>query len=190
MKRLFVLLAALAATSAIVAGSAFAGSGTFTCGGTSDNPQVIADTITASNLDVPAGTVCNIVHGEVTGTVTVEGQLNAYGSWNGPPVKFDKTVTVDGGTINVGNGGINVLGNLTIKNSAGNSIINTETGASTIGGNLTFTNNSGHLFVGYGWTNVAGTFSWSGNTSPLPTFTDWTQPNFVGSVHAGHYSIS
>jgi hypothetical protein len=192
MKKFIVLLAALAATSAVVAGSAFAGGGTFTCTGTPDNPQVILDKTTASNFDVPAGTYCKIVHGEVTGTVTVEGQLDVYGAMDastGYPVKFDKTLTVDGGSINVGNGGINVLGTMTIKNSAQNSNINTERGSSHIGGNLVFTNNTGHLWVGYGPTNVDGTFSWSGNTT-LPSQTDYTQGSYYGSVNATHYSIS
>lgn len=186
MKRLFVVLAVLAATSAIVAGNAFAGGGSATCTST------IQDKVTNSNLDVPAGAVCTIVHGEVTGNVTVEGQLNVYGSMGsgGTPVQFDKNVTVDGGTINVGNGGINVAQNLTIQHSAGQNIINTESGASHIGSNLIFTDNTGSLFVGYEPTLVKGNFNWSGNTT-LPSQSDWTQPSYYGSVQAaGHYNIS
>lgn len=186
MKRLFVLLAAFAAITAVVAGNAFAGGGSTTCNTT------YTDQTISSNLDVPAGAVCTITHGEVTGNVTVEGQLNVYGSMGsgGAPVKFDKNVTVNGGTINVGNGGINVAQNLTIQNSAGQNIINTESGASHIGQNLVFTNNTGSLFVGYGPAYVSGNFNWANNTT-LPSQSDYHQSSYYGSVVAsGQYNIS
>jgi hypothetical protein len=190
MKRLFALLAALAAMATIVAGSALAGGGSATCNGT------IKDQVTTSNLDVPAGAVCKIVHGEVTGNVTVEGQLIVFGSMGSgaAPVQFDKNVTVNGGTINVGNGGINVAQNLTIQNSAGDSNINTQNGTpdngtSHIGSNLIFTNNTGHLWVGYGQTVVSGNFNWANNTT-VPDFSNPSAPSFTGSVVAGHTNIS
>jgi hypothetical protein len=113
MKRLFVLFAALAALSTVAAANAFAaGGGTTTCNSDWVNiPHPV--TMVNGNLDVPAGATCKF-SGEVTGNVTVEGTLAAFGA------KFDKNVIVNGGRFGSANWGSTILGNLNISGSQGN----------------------------------------------------------------------
>jgi hypothetical protein len=162
MKRLLVLLAALAVTSTVVATSAFAGgTGSTTCSGDLGGQKI------TGNLVVPAGTVCGM-WGEVTGNVTVQGVLKSFGA------TFDKNVTVDGGAFKSLNWGTTIKGNLTINNSAGDTNPN-DTNAngffapyspSHIFGNFTYTGNSAPLYVGES-TTVDGNFTFNTNTSWL-----------------------
>src|SRR6516225_5925906 len=91
MKRLFVLLAALAATSAIVAGGALAGgNGTTTANCNSGNGYTLYGS--SANLDIPAGMFCYL-YGEYQGVVSVEGYAARAGALS------DKIVKLNGGTV-------------------------------------------------------------------------------------------
>jgi hypothetical protein len=113
MKKLIVLLAALAAISAIVAGSAFAGASPTTCG--SNDPQHAEQlhSTVLGNLTVPAGTWCVVGGNEIKGVANVYGHLISFGA------TFDTNVVVDGGSFQGMNGYTTILGNLNISNSAG-----------------------------------------------------------------------
>jgi hypothetical protein len=169
LKRLFVLLAALAALSAVIAGSAFAGGGTTTCTGGQITGPI------NNNLDIPAGARCFVGYPtEVKGNVTVEGSLISFGA------TFDKNVTVTGGTFKAENGGTTILGNLTITGSAGdptdprgdfpgNGLWGVQPpdgplNAINISGNVTYTGNSAPFYVG-NQVFVGGNFTSSLNTS-------------------------
>jgi hypothetical protein len=116
MKKMFVLLAAFAATSAIAAGSAFAGAPPTTCGSTDlYNPAHVSGTV-QGNLTVPAGMWCVTDTGtEVKGVANVSGHLTSFNTL------FDTNVVVSGGSFQAVNGYTTILGNLNISNSAGNS---------------------------------------------------------------------
>jgi hypothetical protein len=146
-KRLFVLLAALAAMAAIVAGSALAsnpGGGTTTCN--SDWTNTKGWVTVPNNLDVPAGTTCKF-SGEVKGNVTVEGDLRAFGA------TFDNQVSVNGGQYQSANYGSWIHGNLSITNSQGNYGAGDQNGfwneyADThVDGNVTLTGNQIPLYI-------------------------------------------
>jgi len=164
MKRLFVLLAALAATSAVVAGSAFAAPPSYpnlTC--TSDMSQGWQH---VNNLTVPAGTSCHF-WGYVDGALTVNGTLGIDG------IVFGNTsvgatghlhvwhstltgnVSVVGGSIQFDNGPSYVGGNLSISYSngdnSGGSNMNGFWQQTTIAGNFSYTNNYVPLYTGGGF---------------------------------------
>src|SRR5262245_30040495 len=171
MKRLFVVLAALAATAAIGATSAVAApTGSTTCGGTLENPGQITGTV-EGNLTVPAGQWCNVGWPAVVkGNANVSGHLKSFGG------TFKQNVTVDGGSFLAVNGGTTILGNLSITNSAGETDPSTFNGnglwgaqwGNYIAGNFTYTGNSAPLYLGNpgeGQTVVGKNFTSSGNTS-------------------------
>jgi hypothetical protein len=111
--------------------------GTTTCNGPKTG-------VISGNLDVPADATCTLNWAEVTGNVTVEGILVSV------TTKFDRNVTVTGGSIQIVNGwGDNskLAGNLTITGSSANSGIYCPNTSNVIDGNLTFTGNSGRLYV-------------------------------------------
>ena len=104
----------------------------------------LASQVISTNLDVPAGATCQLNWVEVVGNVTVEGSLISFSS------RFDKNVTVTGGSIQIVNGfgdASKLVGNLTITGSAANSNIFCPNTTNVIGGNLSFTGNSGRLYV-------------------------------------------
>ncbi len=161
MKRLFVLLAALAALSTVIAASALAGGGNAVAACNAGNNYTM--TGSSSNLDIPAGTFCYLV-GEYQGNVTVEGYAAPAGA------TFDKNVIVNGGTITTVNHGAHILGNLNITGSTGAvgaNELKAEYNDVTIDGNLNYTGNFVPLFVeGTFKVIVKGTFNYSGNTTP------------------------
>jgi hypothetical protein len=125
------------------------------------------------NIDIPAGSSVFIGAGtEITGNVTVEGNLKAAG------VTFEKNVYVEGGSLTVINQGINVKHNLEIVGSAGdpnsdsmNGFYN-DAGISHIGGTFSYIGNSAPLYVGLngGPTGtVAHNFVYGDNSHPLGT---------------------
>src|SRR5262249_3521012 len=108
MKRLFVLLAALAATSAALAGNAFAGgTGSVSC----TDASLAGKTIT-SNVTVPASAPCDLSWADVQGNVTVNGSLVTFGITH-----FAKNVSVQpGGSFAAANWGVTIDGNLSFLN--------------------------------------------------------------------------
>jgi hypothetical protein len=127
--------------------------------------------IVKGNIDIPKGAVVFAGAGtEVTGNVTVEGNLKVAGT------TFDKNVYVDGGSLTVINQGINVKHNLEIVGSAGdptsdnmNGFYN-DAGTSHIGGTFSYLGNSAPLYVGLngGPTGtVAHNFVYGDNTGSL-----------------------
>jgi hypothetical protein len=123
------------------------------------------------NIDIPAGQSVFIGSGtQITGNVTVEGNLKAAG------VTFDKNVYVEGGSLTVINQGIHVKHNLEIAGSAGdpnsdnmNGFYN-DAGTSIIGGTFSYVGNSAPLYVGLngGPTGtVAHNFVYGDNTGSL-----------------------
>jgi hypothetical protein len=168
MRRLFILLAALAATAAIGATGALAAPpGVTTCGSTDPyTPQQIHGTVDG-NLNVPAGTWCVLGWPAVIkGVVTVQGHLKAFG------VTFNQNVIVDGGSFKAENGGTTILGNLSIKHSVpfsdpGDAEINGLWGPGNhIAKNLIYQDNFVGFYVGNlgeGQTIVDGNFNASGN---------------------------
>jgi hypothetical protein len=174
MTRLFVLFAALAALSTVVAANAFAaGGGTTTCSTDWVNiPHPV--TMVNGNLDVPAGTTCKFA-GEVTGNVTVEGTLAAFGA------QFDKNLIVNGGRFGSANWGSTILGNLNITGSQGNpgaGDLNgfwSEYSDSHIDGNVNYSGNAIPLYFQGGYaadghqykTMVEGNFNYSGSPAPV-----------------------
>jgi len=136
-----------------------------------------------TNFDVPAGATCRLGSGvEVTGNVTVEGELVSFGA------QFDGNVSVNGGSLTAANQGIYIGGNLSITNSAGadgnNATIQStngfanDAGTSVIAGNFSYTYNSGRLYVGLNGgptgTVVKGNFSYANNTGPAPDLSGLT----------------
>jgi hypothetical protein len=179
MKRLFVLLAALAATSAILAGSAFAGgNGTTIAKCDSTTGYFLDGSTVPGNLDIPAGTFC-LLTGEFKGVVNVEGYAAPWGA------TFDKPVNVDGGWLIAQSGTTEFKSNLNITGSNyGMEGVNGLFADSpiTIDGNLNYTGNSIPLMVrGPQTVTVKGTFNYSGNTVP------WGGSS---ALHFGNSSIS
>jgi hypothetical protein len=187
MKKLFVVFTALAATAAVVAGSALAGGST---NKVCTQGEWVTSPVTGT-LDVPAGVRCFLTT-EVKNTATVEGSLIAFGA------TFDKNVTVTGGTFKAENGGTTILGNLTITGSAGDQIDPARddfAGNGLFGGNgsnpyyqpihivgnFTYTGNSAPLYVGYddGKVNVDGNFTYNTNTS-------WMNVGLGSRLFVGH----
>ena len=146
MKRLFVLLAALAALSTVIAASALAGGGNAVPSCNAANNYTVNGS--SSNLDIPAGTFCYLV-GEFQGNVTVEGYAAPAGA------TFDKNVIVNGGTISTVNHGADIKGNLNISGSHGDpvaglaNILKAEYNDVTIEGNLNYTGNFESGGVGF-----------------------------------------
>jgi hypothetical protein len=140
----------------ISAAPAFGASPTV-CTGTIATPTTIP-----GDLDVPAGKTCWLFGVEVQGPVTVEGTLYSSGA------KFDMSITVIGGAIQLGSLGAEasvVGGNLTITNSPAHSIIlcpNSGNMVNVISGNLTYAANSGMLYVCQA--SVSGNVTVSNNT--------------------------
>jgi hypothetical protein len=120
MKRLFVLLAALAATSAILAGAAVAAPtpGPTTCPNAERGTTSFPDGFKIpANLTVPAGVDCRLGWGEVVGVANVSGNLYTFGQ-----VHFDKNVNVSaGGSFAASNWGVTIDQNLNITDPAANS---------------------------------------------------------------------
>jgi hypothetical protein len=115
------------------------------------------------NLDVPAGVTYYMNGAEVTGNVTVEGNLFATN------VTFDKNVTVVGGQIQFINRGSTVDGNLSIilspKSDVNGFWDNHGTGRSnTIGGDFNYVGNAAQLFVWGDTTTVQHNFNYGFNT--------------------------
>jgi hypothetical protein len=183
MKRLFVLLAALAAISSIVAPSAFAQGG-----GTNGNLTCSSNigstwTEVAGNLNVPAGQTC-VFWGHVAKNVTVDGRLKIGGSTVDGNVTVDPTghlgsfgstfghdVNVIGGSFQSGNYGSTIKGTLAISGSTGDpngggAVQNgfwSEYGDSYVG-SISYTNNAVPLyFQGPFTTHVLGSFTYSGS---------------------------
>ena len=132
----------------------------------------IGDTVTTvtSNLDVPAGATCRLFGVEVHGNVTVEGTLVSFSA------KFDKNVSVIGGTIAIVNGNGEdsaLLGNLTITGSTLPGGIFCPNSTNVIGGNLTVAGNSGGFYVCSA--NVGGNVTVSSNTGRID----------LNGIHAG-----
>jgi hypothetical protein len=170
MKKLIVLLAALAATSAIAAGSAIAAPATKCVG---DMSAATGWSEVNGNLTVDPGTSCTF-HGHVTGTLTVNGSMMMDGSW------------IDGNT------SVSSTGHLKVSNThfAGNvgvdggslKFINTPSWigmkawdtTSTTTKNLSITNSTGDIdpndtnMNGF-WAPVyiSGNFSYTNNYVPL-----------------------
>ena len=97
----------VSATAAVVASSAFAGpTPTTTCLATMTTVNTTGDLI------VPAGTICHLEFPTVGGNVTVAGTLITNG------YTFAKNVTVNGGRLELQNGG-RIAGNLSISNTLG-----------------------------------------------------------------------
>jgi hypothetical protein len=165
MKRLFVLLAALAAVSSVVVGSAFAGGGNTVASCNAGNNYTVQGA--SNNVDVPAGTFCYLL-GEFQGNVSVEGYAVPLGT------KFDRNVNVTGGTIAIGGSGADIKGNLNISGSHGfagvpYNTLRADYASITIEGNLNYTGNFVPLYVGTTGSfnvHVIGNFTYSGNTVP------------------------
>src|SRR6478672_9956725 len=109
MKKLIALLVAVAGTSVIVAGSAFAVAPT-TCGSTDPSKAEQLHSTVFGNLTVPAGTWCVVGGSEIKGVANVAGHLIAFNS------TFDQNVVVNGGSFQAVNGYTTILGNLNISN--------------------------------------------------------------------------
>jgi hypothetical protein len=92
-------------------------------------------------LDVPAGQTCKFM-GEVTGPVTVEGTLYAFGS------TFDSNVTVTGGHFQSANGGSTIKGSLNISGSdkSDQNGIWSAYSDTHINGNINYDSNAGPLY--------------------------------------------
>jgi hypothetical protein len=166
MKKLLVLLAALAATSAIVAGSALAVPSPFpnvsSCSGVTGQWQEV------NNLTIQPGESC-FFWGYVHGTLTVNGTLGLDGiAFNNTSVGatghlrvFHSTLTgnvgVTGGSIQFDNGPSTVGGNLSISGSTsgqpGGANMNGFWQPTSIGGNFSYLGNYIPL---YGSATVAG----------------------------------
>jgi hypothetical protein len=116
-----LILSLLTAFAALVAATAAAGGGTYTCTGAVGDPGGLippSPTTIDANVDVPAGAFCSMLVVTVTGNVTVEGTLSGLGN------TFEKNVTVNGGNVGFAVcfsllcgplGGNRVAGNLTIE---------------------------------------------------------------------------
>jgi hypothetical protein len=146
MKKFFVLLAALAATSAVVAGSAFAAPYTTT----NCNSNMGTSWQEVGNLTVNAGDTCRF-WGHVAGALTVNGTHVMDGStidgntsvgttgnlWTSN-THFKGNVGVNGGQIQFDNTPSTLDRNLGISNSTG---YNGFWAPVTIKGNYSYTNN-------------------------------------------------
>lgn len=177
MKRVFVVLAVLAAASSVFASSAFAGGGNTVASCNASTGYFLNGSSVSGNLDIPAGTFCYLT-GEFKGVVTVEGFAAPWGA------TFDKNVIVNGGWLAATGPGAHFTGNLNISGSnygmSGVNALFADYAPITIDGNLNYTGNSVPLQV-TGPVTVKGTFNYSGNTVPW----DATQ-----TLAAGHSSIS
>jgi len=174
MKRLIALLAVLAATSAIVAGSALAGGGSVTC---TDN-NMAGKTIN-SNVTVPAGANCDLSWSTVNGNVSVAGKLTTFGITH-----FTKNVSVVGGSFAAANWGVTIDGNLSFLNPAVysyNGFWGNQGGTSNlVKGNLTYSITSDTVYPDYqspllyfgGGTTVNGNFTYSDLGTGFPGHLD------------------
>ena len=158
LRRLFVLLGVLTATAAVVTSSAFAApptTPTTTCTSSMSDQKIDA------NLVVPAGAVCSLSYVEVTGNVSVQGDLYATGT------TLDRNVNVTGGALYQYNQALTIKGNLAITGSAGTAYygVNAFNGypGSVVNGSFSYTGNSAPLYISN--LTVKGNFNHSGNTS-------------------------
>jgi hypothetical protein len=136
MKRFIMLVGLAIAGYALVSLPASAGlrAGTTTCTGTFSNLTVMG------NLNVPSGATCTLYYPTVAGNVTVEGHLDARGLPGDSVFSFGGNVIVDGGELWLWHGG-SIAKNLTITNSDG--FQDLGRGTVEIGGNLTYSDNAG-----------------------------------------------
>jgi hypothetical protein len=142
MKNLTILFSGLLCFVAVpvFAANPNPGGGSTTCAG-----QQLTGVI-ASNLDVPAGSFCQLNWADVQGNVTVEGTLLSFSS------QFDKNVTVSGaGSITIANGYHDrpIKGNLNISGSGQSGIAPANDGNNVVLGNINVTglNNGGAFFT-------------------------------------------
>ena len=138
---------------------ALAATGTTSC--TTDVTQSVITT----NLTVPAGATCRLFGTEVTGNVTVQGTLVAFGA------TFDKNVSVTGGSFTGVNWGVTVKGNLSFVDPATYSYNGFfgNYSPNLVKGNLSYVIDSSTAYPCYqspllyfgGGTRVNGNFSYS-----------------------------
>jgi hypothetical protein len=170
MKRLFVLLAALAAVSAVVAGAGSAAPTPTPCTYSGDPGYLPYQTVNGAMV-VPAGQTCKFI-GHVTGSVTVEkgALLKIFGS------TIDGNVYVNGGHFQAANYGSTIRGSLNISGSD-NSDMNgiwTPYSDTHINGNINYDHNAGSLyFEGPFQTLIGGSLNVTGG-SPAPTGAPYT----------------
>jgi hypothetical protein len=128
------------------------------------------------NLDVPAGVTATLAWTEVTGNVSVEGNLNVRGN-----TTFDHNLSVNGGSFKYGNQWLHIAGNVSFINSPGPS--NDQNGfwdgPNTVGGNFSYTYSSGRLYVGN--LTVNGNFTFANNTGGS---------DLGGLIVMGHKNVS
>jgi hypothetical protein len=166
MKRLFVLLAAIGAIVSIVAATGSAAPKPFSCTDSTDPSTRPYQTVNGA-MDVPAGAYCKFM-GHVTGNVTVEGTLKAFGS------TFDGNIYVVGGHYQADNGPSLIRGNLNISgsdNSDQNGIWSPY-GDTQINGSINYSNNAGPLYFQGPFSTLIGG-SLNVTNSPAPTGGTW-----------------
>src|SRR5262245_51293622 len=105
MKRIALVAALLGATIFALAGNAVAAPTPIPC------TSSMAGTVINKNIDVPAGTTCDLSWATINGNVTVEGALTTYGI-----TTFNGNVTVNGGSFAAANWGVTINGNLSFLN--------------------------------------------------------------------------
>jgi hypothetical protein len=165
MKRFFALLTALAAVSAVVAATAFAGgNGTTIATCNASTGYFLNGASVPGNLDIPAGTFCYLT-GEFKGVVSVEGYAAPWAA------TFDKNVNVNSGWVVALGPGAEFMGNLNISGSnygmSADNALFADYAPITIHGNLNYTGNSVPLLVTASHPVVVnGNFNYSGNTVP------------------------
>jgi hypothetical protein len=163
VKKLFILLGVLAATSAIIAGTASAAPfTTTTC--TSDLTQGGTNWMEVGNLTVPAGSTCHF-WGYVDGALTVNGSLMLDGTVFGNASvgttghlkvsngHFQGNLGVTGGSLKFINQASSVTRNLSISQSTGDidpndTNMNGFWAPVTVGGNFSYTGNYVPLYGG------------------------------------------
>jgi hypothetical protein len=168
MKHFIILVGLAVAGCALVSlpASAALRAGTTTCTGTFSYQTF------TGNLDVPSGETCTLYYPTVTGNVTVEGHLDARGAPGDTVFSFGGNVTVNGGELWLWHGG-SIAKNLTITNSDG--FQDLGRGTVEIGGNLTYSDNAGDgvvhsvgdasgFYWGDGQTHVGGNITIESNT--------------------------
>jgi hypothetical protein len=162
VKRISLIAAVLGAIAFAFAGSAVAAPTYVPC-----TPDM-AGTIVTKNIDVPAGTTCDLSWATINGNVKVEGTLTTYGV-----TTFNGNVTVTGGSYAASNWGVTINGNLTFTDPATysyNGFWGNQGGTSNlVTGNLYYTINSATQYPNYqspllyfgGGTTVKGNFVYS-----------------------------
>jgi hypothetical protein len=132
MKRFALVAALLGAIGLAVAGIASAAPAYVPCNAD------MANTTVTKNIDVPAGTTCDLSWATINGNVKVEGSLTTFGT-----TTFNGNVTVTGGTFAASNWGVTINGNLFITDppeySQSGFWGNQNGTSSEVTGNLTYT---------------------------------------------------